>query len=151
MSESPEQMKRRLEFLKSERRQNSEEFERLKKQGKWTGIGGILHALSGDGSAATSNLQAQGIIARLEDINRQNRKLDFEIETLEAEMRKSEQGFRVSVGDERMGRSCPSCGKIIPLFPTDMKHCPYCGSELKVTTRVQGWANVEYKTQSKQP
>ena len=118
MSESIEQMKRRLEFLVNERRRKHTEYEELRKQGKTTGISGILHALTGD--AQTTLLQQQQIINRMNDINSQVRRLNFEIETLEAEIRKSEEGKR----------NCSSCGKDISRFPTDIEHCPYCGSKL---------------------
>ena len=133
MSESTEQMKRRLEFLVNERKQKYAEIQELGKQGKTTSISGILHALTGD--ASTSLLHQQQIINRMEDINSQIRRLDFEIDTLKAEISKSEPltyeqpGFKAGVTFSSR-RSCSSCGKDISQFPTDIEHCPYCGSKL---------------------
>ena len=133
MSESVEQMKRRLEFLENERTQKYAEIQELGKQGKTTGISGILHALTGD--AQTSILHQQQTINRMKDINSQIRRLDFEIDTLKAEISKSEQSAyeracSLAYEHERQQRSCSSCGKAISQFPKDIEHCPYCGSKL---------------------
>lgn len=142
MSESVEAKKRRLEFLKNERQQKYSELQQLGELGKTQSLSAILHSLTGDGS--TSLLHQQQNINRINDINSQIRRLDFEINSLEEEIGNSKerddsltQGYRYEWHHEEMPKEgtvrhhyCPSCRKDISEFPADIKHCPYCGSKL---------------------
>jgi prefoldin subunit 5 len=120
MSESIETLKKRLEFLKNERQIKYNELQELEKSKKRAGTSGILHALAGD--AQTSILEIRQTKTRIEDVCGQIRRLDFEISTLETEIKKKE-------GDSAQ-RLCWSCQKNLSQFPTDAVHCPYCGSKL---------------------
>jgi prefoldin subunit 5 len=118
LSESVETMKKRLEFLVNERQQKAVELQQLGQQAKSAGTSAILAALTGD--ASTRLLHQQQIIDRMRDISGQIRKLDFEISTLETEIKEREE----------KARQCPSCRKDISQFPAEIIHCPFCGSKL---------------------
>jgi len=111
ISADAERIKRHLEFLKEEKAKKEKDLRSTAGRGVWAGLDSIF----GSGDITSSHLAAQ----RIEDLKAEIRKITFEIEELEAELKKKE-----------VSNACPSCGKNISWLPADATNCPYCGVQL---------------------
>lgn len=113
----------RLNFLKGERQQKCSEMEQIRKQVKTTGVSGFLHALSGD--AQTTILQMQQMNGRLNDIQGEIRKIDFEIQQLQSEIDNKGTQNTQTANEEKV--FCRYCG--IP-NEADAVFCKKCGKKI---------------------
>jgi hypothetical protein len=111
---------RRLRFLLSEREQKGAEMEQIRKQVKTTGVSGFL-----SGDAQTTILQMQQMNGRLNDIQGEIRKIDFEIQQLQSEIDNKGTQNTQTANEEKV--FCRYCG--IP-NEADAVFCKKCGKKI---------------------
>jgi hypothetical protein len=87
MSESRERAIRRLKYLSAERNDKVEEINQLSKSIEIAGRSGKLRALIGD--PQTTILSMEQMNARIRDIGSEVRRIDYEIDELESQLKKN--------------------------------------------------------------